>query len=66
MEVCLSQTYYKKNVGDIREIKIHVYGKRQTSDSSKEFLRMKNKQIKTAQHNSYGETWLETTSFGVE
>ena len=34
MEVCLSQTYYKKNVGDIREIKIHIYSKRQTSDLS--------------------------------
>jgi len=49
---------------DIREIKIHVYGKRQTSDSSWEFLRMKNKQIKTVQNNFYGENWLETTYFG--
>ena len=37
----------------IREIKIHVYAKRQTSDSSWEFLRIENKQIKTVQNNSY-------------
>ena len=36
------------------EIKLHVYGKRQTSDSSWEFLKIENKQIKTAQNNSYG------------
>ena len=37
----------------IKEIKSHVYGKRQTSDSSWEFLRIENKQIKTVQNNSY-------------
>ena len=37
----------------IREIKIHVYAKRRTSDSSWEFLRIENKQIKTVQNNSY-------------
>ena len=36
-----------------REIKIHVYTKRQTSDSSWEFLKIENKQIKTVQNNSY-------------
>ena len=36
-----------------REIKIHVYAKFQTSDSSWEFLRIENKQIKTVQNNSY-------------
>ena len=35
--------------GPIREIKIHVYAKRQTSDSSWEFLRIENKQVKTVQ-----------------
>ena len=40
---------------EIREFKIHVYGKRQTSDSGWEFLVMKKKQIKTVQNNSYGE-----------
>ena len=40
-------------VGPIREIKIHVYAKRQTSDSSWEFLRIENKQVKTVQNNSY-------------
>ena len=33
----------------IREFKLHVYAKRQTSDSSREFLRMENEQIKTPQ-----------------
>ena len=55
-----------RTVLTIREVKIHVYGKRQTSDSSWEFLRMKNKQIKTVQNNFYGENWLETTYFWVE
>ena len=39
---------------DIREIKIHVYGKPLTSDSSWEFLKIENKKIKTVQNNSYG------------
>ena len=39
--------------GNITEIKIHVYGKRQTADSSWDFLRIENKQIKTVQKNSY-------------
>ena len=38
---------------DIREIKIHVYVKRRTSDSSWEFLRIENKQIKTVQNNNF-------------
>ena len=38
----------------IREIKIHVYRKRQTSDSSWEFLRLENKKIKTVPNDSYG------------
>ena len=38
----------------IREFKLHVYGKRQTSDSSWQFLKIENEQIKTAQKNSYG------------
>ena len=38
---------------EIREIKIHVYRKRQTSDSCWEFLRIENKQIKTAPNDSY-------------
>ena len=33
----------------IREFKLHVNAKRQTSDSSREFLRMENEQIKTPQ-----------------
>ena len=32
-----------------REFKLHVYDKRQTSDSSREFLKIENEQIKTAQ-----------------
>ena len=33
----------------IREFKLYVYGKRQTSDSSWEFLKIEREQIKTAQ-----------------
>ena len=36
------------------EIKSHVYGKPLTSDSSGEFLKIENKQIKTVQNNSCG------------
>ena len=39
---------------DNREIKIHVYRKRQTSDLSREFRIIENKQIKTVQIDSYG------------
>ena len=49
---------YDDSDGDVddntREFKLHVYGKRQTSDSSWEFLKIENEQIKTAQNNSYG------------
>ena len=44
-----------------REIKIPVYGERQTSNLSLEFLRIVNKQIKTVQNNCYGKHWRETT-----
>ena len=37
-----------------REIKIHVYRKPHTSDSSREFLGIKLKQIRTVPHDSYG------------
>ena len=40
----------------IREFKLHIYGKRQTSDSSREFLKIENEQIKTVQNNSY---WIK-------
>ena len=36
------------------EVKLQVYGKLQTLDSSWEFLKIENEQIKTAQNNSYG------------
>ena len=32
-----------------KEFKLHLYGKRQTSDSSLEFLKIENEQIKTGQ-----------------
>ena len=48
------KNHLKKARDYIREIKIRVYGKRQTSDLSWEFLRIENKQIKTVQNNSYG------------
>ena len=34
--------------------KYHVWVKRQTSDSSREFLKTENEQITTAQNNSHG------------
>ena len=37
-----------------REIKIHVYGARQTANVSWEFLKIENKQIKTVQNDSFG------------
>ena len=37
----------------LERFKIHIYAKWQTSDSSWEFLRIENKQIKTVQNNSY-------------
>ena len=44
----------KNSDRDRREIKIHVYRKRRTSDSSLEFLILENKQIKTVSNDSYG------------
>ena len=51
---------------NIREIKIHVNRKLQTSDSSWKFLRIENKQIKTVPNDSYGYIWHKTTYFCVE
>ena len=42
----------EKNIPAVRTA--HVYGKRQKSDSSWEFLKIENEQINTAQNNSYG------------
>ena len=51
----------------IRGLKLHVYGKPKTSDSSSEFLKIENEHIKTAQNNSYGLKKLrETTNLRVE
>ena len=56
-DVCGEARYDDKG-GDVnnntREFKLHVYGQRQTSDSSWEFLKIENEQTKTAQNNSYG------------
>ena len=50
----LSESFFKpRYLLSNREIKNHVYGKRQTSDSSWEFLRTKSKQLKPVQNNSY-------------
>ena len=51
---------------NIREIKIHVYRKRQTPDSSWEFLRIENKQITTVPNDSSGFNRHKTTYFCVE
>ena len=48
------RAWSRKEREAIREIKIHVYGKPLTSDSSWEFLKIENKKIKTVQNNSYG------------
>ena len=38
----------------MREFKVYVYGKRQTSDSSWEFVNIENEQLKKVQNNFYG------------
>ena len=43
MYINITQSY------SIREFKLHVYGKRQTSNSSWEFLKIENEKMKTAQ-----------------
>ena len=45
--------WFSGHRGAIKEIKILIYAKQQTSDSSWDFLRIENKQIKTVQNNSY-------------
>ena len=50
----VEQNEPESDKGNNREIKIHVYCKRQTSESSWEFLRIENKQIKTVPNDSYG------------
>ena len=52
-------TILTRNIGiklkvAFREMNSQVYDKRQTSDSSWEFLRIENKQIQTVRNNSYG------------
>ena len=49
----------------IREFKLHVYGKGQTSDSSWEFLKMENERIKTAQKIFMDEKVRENTNLCV-
>ena len=55
----------RKNVAN-REIKIHRYRKQQTSNSSWEFLRIENKEIKTVPNDSYVYNWHNTPFFFVE
>ena len=50
----------------IRRIKIHLYRKRQTSDSSREFLRMENKQIETVLTIPVDKTGINLLIFCVE
>ena len=38
----------------MREFKVYVYGKGQTSDSKWEFVNVENEQLKKVQNNSYG------------
>ena len=48
------------------KFKLHVYGKRQTLDSSWEFLKIENEQIKTAQTVLMDKKLRETTNVWVE
>ena len=53
--VCYDLYLNTRWYGDIRgDFKLHVYDKRQTSDSSWEVLKIENEQIKAAQNSSYG------------
>ena len=45
---------YVATFHDNSEIKLHVHGILQTAESSWEFLKVENKQIKPTQNNSYG------------
>ena len=45
--------WFSGHHGAIKEIKILIYAKQQMSDSSWDFLKIENKQIKTVQNNSY-------------
>ena len=45
----------------IRQFNLHVYGKRQTTDSSWEFVKIENEQIKTAQKILMDNKLCETT-----
>ena len=47
--LCLASYSHTHN----REIYSHVYSKRQTSESSWEFLKIKNVRLKTVQNNCY-------------
>ena len=49
-----SEKHHPRNKKVIRESKIHVYRKRQTTDSKWEFFRIENKQVKTVPNDSYG------------
>ena len=49
-----------------REFKLYVYGKRQTSDSRWEFLKIENEQIKTVKKILMDKKLSETTNLGVE
>ena len=42
--------FHQAYSANVRACKLHVYGKRQTSDSSLEFPKIENKQIKAAQN----------------
>ena len=40
-------------------------GKRQTSDSHREILKIENDQIKRPENNSYGQNWRESTDVRI-
>ena len=53
-------------MGENREFKLHVYGKRQKSDSSSELFKIENEQIKTARKILMDKKLGETTNLCVE
>ena len=53
---CWINGKWKRKGGVNREIKIHIYRKHQTSDSSWEFFRIENKQIETVTNDSMVKT----------
>ena len=57
---------YGRTFSHIREIKLHVYGKQQTSDSNWEFLKIENGPIKQLKTILMDKKLLETANLCLE